>query len=85
MVIQPWWLGGRVADNVHTSLCSTSVDQIPSSMILGPILCAIFISPLFDVENLTCFEQQYLTFENLNTFDYSKYLLLLAKVFSLTS
>ena len=27
--IQPWWFGGRVLDNVHTSLCPTSVDRIP--------------------------------------------------------
>ena len=27
-VIQPWWLGGRVLDNVHTRLCSASVDRI---------------------------------------------------------
>ena len=39
--IQPWWLGGRVEldDNVHTSRCSSSVDQIP----LG---AAIFIDIL---------------------------------------
>ena len=27
--IQPWWLEGRVLDNVHTSLCSASMDRIP--------------------------------------------------------
>ena len=52
------WLRERyfyVCVGDHTSTLLTSWHGIIQGSILGPILYAIFISPLFDIENLTCF------------------------------
>ena len=43
LFIQPWWLGGRADDNVHTSLCSTLVDQIPLGTKHGKVYTAVNI------------------------------------------
>ena len=52
------WLKERffyVSVNGVDSYIKCSWDGIIQGLILGPILYAIFISPLFDIENLTCY------------------------------
>ena len=52
------WLKERhfyVCVGGHASTMSTTWYGIIQGSILGPILYAIFISPIFEIENLTCF------------------------------
>ena len=52
------WLKERffyVSVNGVDSYIKCSWNGIIQGSILGPILYAIFISPLFDIENLTCY------------------------------
>ena len=62
------WLRERyfyVCVGDYTSTLLTTWHGIIQGSILGPILYAIFISPLFNIENLTCFaDDKYVLVEN---------------------
>ena len=61
------WLTERyfyVSVNGCDSTVRVTWYGIVQGSILGPILYAIFISPLFDIENLTCFADDILSFIN---------------------